>query len=149
MIVVRDLHCCCHLLNGDIPHGPEYTLMKKITMEWLSVFHIVSWSRFADKVTHLNRIPTKQECTRDKSHNRACNKLEQNPDGATNSDIETPSNFVKLNVFGLFQRCTIKGFSDRRGGIQGLHTYKAEALICLLNALLRNPWISVWQSENW
>lgn len=108
----------------------------------MSVIHIVSWSRFADEVTHLNRTPTKQERTCDKSLNRACNKLEQNPDGATNSDIETPSDFVKLNVFRLFQGRTIKGFSDRRGGIQGLHTYKAEALICLLNALLRNPWIS-------
>lgn len=108
-------------------HSDKKTKQKK--KQWSdSVFHIISWSRFVDEVTHLNWIPTKQECTRDKSLNRACNKLEQNPDGSTHSDTETLPDFVKLNVFALFQRRAIKGFSGHCGGIKGLHTCKAEAL---------------------
>lgn len=68
--------------------------------------------------------------------------------GPQNLNIET-RDFVKLNGCGLVQRHTIKGFSDCRGGIEGLPTYKSEALICLLNTLLRNSWIAFWQFENW
>lgn len=96
------------------------------------------------KVKHSKKIPTNQECAFDKSHNRACYELEQNPDGSPNLNIKTPD-FVKLNVCGLVQRHTIKGFSDCRGGtphiqIRSSHLSPQRSLEKFMNLFL-----TVWK----